>query len=179
MRAVSPTNIVRGVATVLLLLAFLFTYRHGESVSDARWQAKEAATKAAYDRQLADREAQARTVEQEAVARVNDIEKKRHDEAEAAQAAYDRLLEDYRHGAVRLRDRFTCPAAASVPAAASGTAGSQPAQGGGLQPEDVRFLVSEAKRADEVTRQLSACQVILQADRDTVNAPRIDSGAVR
>lgn len=75
-----------------------------------------------------------------------------------------------RDGTVRLRDRFTCT---PTPAGPSGTAADpgattgvgDDAQAGGLRREDAAFLISESDRADEVTRQLQACQAIVRRDR--------------
>jgi hypothetical protein len=74
-----------------------------------------------------------------------------------------------RAGTVRLRDRFTCDGAggASGGAAAAGqsTGVGDAAAGRGLRQEDAAILVQESDRADNVVRQLSACQAIVVRDR--------------
>lgn len=76
-----------------------------------------------------------------------------------------------RAGAVRVRERFTCPSAGAAGASGAGTAAGRTAsvgdaaQAAGLQAADAEFLLSEAGRADEVTLQLQACQEIVRRDR--------------
>lgn len=79
-----------------------------------------------------------------------------------ALADRDRTIADLRAGNVQLRDRFTC----RVPDPAAGAGGSDEAPQGGLLPADAEFLVSLAAEADEVARQLAACQAVVRSDRD-------------
>lgn len=83
-----------------------------------------------------------------------------------ANAQIDRLLGGLRDGTERLRGRFQCPPAAGVPQAAAGTGGGGGAEGAGLRREDAEFLVREAGRADDVVRQLTACQALLRVERE-------------
>lgn len=83
---------------------------------------------------------------------------KENDHARETVAA---LTADLRSGALKLRERFTCPA--RVPGAAASPGVGDEAAAGGLSGEDAEFLVSEASRADEVARQLTACQAIIGA----------------
>lgn len=161
MNPIARYLIAIAIAIAVVLGALWGAYLHGVSTTEDRLSA-------AHNSALAKAEAAARESERLAMNRINEIEAKHLEDNQRAQAAYDSLLDDYRSGVVRLRDRLSCP---GVPGVASGSAGSKPAAGGGLQPEDVRFLVSEAKRADQVTRQLQACQAILEADRTLGTTP--------
>lgn len=82
-----------------------------------------------------------------------------------AQAQLDSTLSDLRADVIRLRKRFTCPAA-SVQATAAGATVSDDAEAGGLQREDAEFLVRLASDADAIALQLNACQAIVKSDRD-------------
>lgn len=82
-----------------------------------------------------------------------------------AQAQLDSTLSDLRADVIRLRKRFTCPAA-SVQATAAGAPVSDDAEAGGLQREDAEFLVRLASDADAIALQLNACQAIVKSDRD-------------
>lgn len=66
---------------------------------------------------------------------------------------------------LRVRDRFKCPSSAGVPGAAGGAAGSAEAPQGGLLREDAEFLLRIGREADDVVRQLTACQAIINAER--------------
>lgn len=81
-----------------------------------------------------------------------------------AQAQLDSTLSDLRADVIRLRKRFTCPAA-SVQATAAGAPVSDDAEAGGLQREDAEFLVRLASDADAIALQLKACQAIVENDR--------------
>jgi len=73
----------------------------------------------------------------------------------------DRLLADLRDATVRLRRRFTCPAA-SVPGIPGTPAGSDGAPQSGLLISDAEFLVRLAAEADARVNQLTACQNVLK-----------------
>lgn len=76
----------------------------------------------------------------------------------------DSTLSDLRADVIRLRKRFSCPAA-SVQATAAGAPVSDDAEAGGLQREDAEFLVRLASDADAIALQLKACQAIVENDR--------------
>lgn len=145
--------------------ALLFgAYSHGVSTTDTAWQAKHNAALAKANQAAAEAQAGAREAERRAAEEINAIEGKLHDQEQAAAAERDRLLADLESGAVRLRDRFTCPAG-GVPGTAANPGQREPGKVGGLQQADVRLLVRLANEADAVTRQLQACQAILKSDR--------------
>ena len=73
-------------------------------------------------------------------------------------------------GAIRLRAPYaaTCPSASSTGSAGetgAGTSGRNDSERSGFSLETSRFLVGEANRADEVVRQLTACQAVVVSDR--------------
>ena len=65
-------------------------------------------------------------------------------------------------GSKRVRDKFRCPAPAKrpdpVPTASPAPGGGDEAPQGGLQPADAEFLVRLGHEANDVVRQLTACQ---------------------
>lgn len=79
-------------------------------------------------------------------------------------AQVDGLVAGVRDGTVRVLPRFTCPA---IPAAAAraGAGGSDASSPRGLSAADAEFLVRFAGDADDVARQLAACQAVVAADR--------------
>jgi len=76
----------------------------------------------------------------------------------------DSTLSDLRADVIRLRKRFSCPAAGVSAAAAGATVGDD-AEASGLQREDAEFLVRLASDADAIALQLKACQAIVENDR--------------
>ena len=76
----------------------------------------------------------------------------------------DSTLSDLRADVIRLRKRFSCPAA-SVQATAAGAPVSDDTEASGLQREDAEFLVRLASDADAIALQLKACQAIVENDR--------------
>ena len=83
----------------------------------------------------------------------------------------DAVIAGLRSGAIGLRDRFTCPAVGNgpgnqlLPFLAPSTGQRDEASSGGLQAEDAEFFIQESSRADEVVKQLQACQAVVKADR--------------
>lgn len=96
------------------------------------------------------------------------LDEQHHKELQNEIDSKERAVADVRAGLVRVRDEFTCPAAAAKGGAGkTGTATSvgNGASAGGLQAAHVEFLLREAGRADEAVMQLQACQAVVQQDR--------------
>lgn len=77
---------------------------------------------------------------------------------EDGKAEFTAVRNDRDSGALVLRDKFKCPAPGVLPSAAAAAGvgdGGTPAV---LSEQDQDFLVRLGAEADEVTRQLSACQ---------------------
>lgn len=79
-------------------------------------------------------------------------------------------ISEYRAHTISLRDSLKskqCPANLSN---ATDSASSNHAETtGGLLDTDVEFLIQEARRADEVTKQLDAAQQLIEQDRAVCN----------
>ncbi len=72
----------------------------------------------------------------------------------------ERTIADLRSGTVRLRDRFTCPAAK-----APGTSAQPVPQESGLREEDAEFLVRLADEADTIADERNQCIASYEALR--------------
>jgi hypothetical protein len=79
-------------------------------------------------------------------------EVKHQQEQDNATDQYEDLLACVRSGKCGVQKRFTCPPRPANPGEA-GSAGE--GEEAGLSREDAEFLISEANRADEVTRELN------------------------
>lgn len=172
LRAAFPYLVAIASAVVL----FFFVYQFGVHVEHQARLAEVSQLKAQHAQAIADAtqraldaEARERSKEAQHAADMAALDEQRTKEMNDAKAAADATIADLRAGSIRVRDRFTCPANAAGTGAAgqAGTSTSMgdAAQGHGLQPADAEFLLSEAKRADEVTVQLRACQDIVRGDR--------------
>ena len=89
---------------------------------------------------------------------------------EDGKAAADKLLADRDAGAIRLRDKFRCPA--RVPGEPGAAGGGDGGEGAILSRADQDFLVRLAEEADRNTRQLAACQAVVRALTDGQHAGR-------
>lgn len=167
-----PWKFIKGIFKAIpwqvwaaILLACTY-YWHGISRYEAGVDATNAEWQARFDRANADADRKAREAEQAHVAEIDRIAKNLIEERNRGFEERDKTISDLRAGTRRVRDRFKCPA--GQPTAGSGT----PAAGGhggaqaGLSDNDAEFLVREASRADEVVRQLTACQAVIRSDRD-------------
>ena len=117
-----------------------------------------------------------RVAEQKSAQQVSEIESKLHEQNIQASTSQTKLINDIRSGTVGLYERFTCPSTTSdnsnnsVPKSATSLSGDNAASKRGLQREDAEFLISESNRADQVVRQLSACQALLKQERSNEKA---------
>lgn len=157
-----------GLVTVVSVL----TFAHHEGVRsaterlDAQYGAQIAKLHAEADKQHAADVDAARASEQAHGQALTVLDQNYQKAIQDEKAKSDRTVADLRTGALQLRSRFTCPAnSGSMPGPAASTAVDPPAGQRGLQPEDVRILVSEASRADQVVLQLQACQAVIRGDR--------------
>jgi hypothetical protein len=82
---------------------------------------------------------------------------------EDGKAEFNAVRDDRDSGALVLREKFKCPAPGVLPGAATaagiGDGGSQAV----LSEQDEDFLIRLSAEADEVTRQLKACQAVVAA----------------
>lgn len=178
-----PYRILAVVLLWLGSLAAVGIWQHHAGAMGERvtWQAKEVteqATAAAQFKALYDA---ARKAEQDNAAKMA-----------ALAAAYERKLTDankqraadiaaVRAGIIRLRDPGaavpTCPSATAQAGSAAG--GSDGVQGGGLSAapagllsgQTSEWLIDFAADADEITRQLAACQQVIVRDREGEEPP--------
>lgn len=104
--------------------------------------------------------------ERELVLELHKVEVIYQKDQESADKAYDDLLGKYRAADLKLRKRFTCEARpAHSPEASSAGEGEE----GGLLREDGEFLIGEAKRADDVTRELNLAKDHIEVLERVIN----------
>lgn len=123
-----------------------------------------AAQKAVYTAQLLEAEEKARRTEREHLERLAAIGNHYQKEFQNAEALRRADVDRARDGALRLRVPGTlCPAADPAPGAAAG--GSHGPEAGELPGALAAALLELAHDADRNTRQLAACQAVIESDR--------------
>ncbi|NDV11692.1 lysis system i-spanin subunit Rz [Crenobacter caeni] len=152
-------NIV--VAALIALAAYADGYRSGAARTRADWTDERAKLEQAHADALADALSKTQAREQA----LAEVDKKLMEERADAQTEINRLRADLRAGTRRLSVAFA--AAGSVPGAAASPGSGDAAARAELHPAAADDLVGLAADADDVTRQLAACQAVIAADRST------------
>ena len=160
-------------AGVLVLLHFYGQHQFslGEATEQARWVARENAALRAANEEISQLNTQAREQERQHAEAMAHISTQFQEQLQHVKSQKDSVIADLRTGAVRLRIPVTAPstsaACGGIPAEAfASAAGRDGETRAELSAEAAEFLVGLASEADEVVQQLSACQALLQADRE-------------
>lgn len=140
---------------------------YGVARANSKWQTRENTELTAKNDKILELTAKARAREKANAEALNDISLRNQQELRNAKAQYDRDVAAVRAGALRLRDAAARQASGgSTPGAAgAGASGRDGGAGTELSREATEFLLGEAARADEITRQLGQCQDVVRADR--------------
>ena len=154
---------------LLLLLGYLTGASTAWCITDTVWVAKHSLTEKDWADQKAAQDRANLSHAEQTVA----WERHSAELVAAADSAYQKGIEDGKKsldadvaaihdGSKRVRDKFRCPAPAKrpdpVPTASPAPGSGDEAPQGGLQPADAEFLVRLGHEANDVVRQLTACQ---------------------
>ncbi|HTH39720.1 MAG TPA: lysis system i-spanin subunit Rz [Rhodocyclaceae bacterium] len=140
----------------------------GEKAERTAWLTRENATLTKANARIKELEDQARAKEREHAQDMADASAQYQKDLKHEKAAKDRVIADLRRGDLRLQIPVTCPDAAggsATGATGTSTGGRDGETRAELSVEASEFLVGLASEADEVVRQLTACQVVVNADR--------------
>lgn len=148
----------------LIVAALLFGAGYGLRDLQCRLAQQKRAAQQAQEAKYASE--QARKKEQAAAQGAVTIAKNLQEQNQNAKNQTDQLRTDVRGGAKRLSVRVH---AASVSTVAAGAGRDIEEARVELHPEDAENLISLAADADDVTRQLNACQAVTVEDRKLVN----------
>lgn len=141
----------------------------GHTEERVAWQAKDNQELAQANAKILTLEAAARDTEHRHAAEIDSVATTYEKEKANALAKKDSVIADLRSGALRLRDPYSLAFKAS-----GGPTGAAPASsgqrdggaGGELSVSTSEFLIGLASDADEVVKQLQACQAVVRSDRD-------------
>lgn len=140
----------------------------GRTDERAAWMERELVQREAYAKKERELQDAYRKKEQESARDMAAVSAAYQRELNHANAAKDRALADLRAGRLRLRDpgaRSQPPCGSGLPEAGAGAAGRDGEARGELSGATAEFLVALAGEADQVARQLAACQAVVIEDR--------------
>lgn len=144
-------------------------YDRGVEETTAAYAKRDNAALAAANIRINELQEAARKREREHAAQLNDISGQYQQEVGNANRKVADLTRRVRAGDLRLRDPGAVCAAQGgggrVPEASGSAGGRDGGTGTELSAATAEFLISEANRADDVARQLAACQAVVRADR--------------
>lgn len=144
----------------------------GEKAERSAWLARENTSLTKANTRIKELEEQARTKEREHAQNMAAVSAHYQKDLSHEKAAKDRAIADLRSGALRLRIPLAQPACtdgadgSGAPAPGTSTVGRDGGTPAELSTEASEFLVGLANEADEVVRQLTACQAVITADRN-------------
>lgn len=152
------------LALVVNVATFYAGKRAGETRIQAQWnEAVRVQAEARAQQQAEHRDAERRWEEQ-----LRETTDELHAKLVDLEAQASNTIDDLRAGNLRLQERFrACTATAAVPDAAGATSRNDAPDAGGLSESDALFLVRLAATADQVARQLSACQAYVRSITST------------
>lgn len=169
MNILNPYTWLIGALAVALVggSAYLYGRSDGKDIERVAWQAQKIKADADHADKLAEVTAAANTKTAAHAVSLVSISTEYQQELKNERTKKDRLIADLRAGAIRLRDPGTryslganaLPTIGTSPSRCDGDAGTE------ISGSTAEFLISEASHSDEITRQLTACQGIVRADR--------------
>lgn len=163
----NPKLIMAGAALAALVLALFLAYNQGRKIERANWIERDnkATIEATMKLQAANERAIA--AERKNAQDLADVSQTYQKELSHARNETARAVAAVRTGAIRLRDpRQGTGDRDTVPEVGTTATGCDAAKGSELPGADAEFLVRLAGEADEVAKQLSACQAIIRKDRE-------------
>lgn len=145
-------------------------FTRGGQVVDAAWTKRENKTLRAANKRIADLEEAARDQERKHAAAMAAASTNYQKEIAHVQADRDRAIAALRSGALRLYDNGIATASAGADGSETGPAGASAGRCDGqargqLSIPFSEFLVGLLGEADQVVKQLTACQAVVESDR--------------
>ncbi|CAB4140432.1 hypothetical protein UFOVP684_65 [uncultured Caudovirales phage] len=151
---------------VIAISSYFYGHRQGQAVIQAQWQAEKAEANAQAALAIKKAQDEAIATERRQVAQFRTVEAKLIEDNRKVQNEKDALLDSFtKSGGLRLPSSKSANNSNAVSSATS-SSGSNNAEAVCHLPEEfVRELANEAERADQITLQLTACQMILEEER--------------
>ncbi len=150
---------------VVAISAYFYGHRQGQAVVQAEWQAEKAEANAQAALAIKKAQDAAIAAERRQVAQFRTVEAKSIADNRKVQDEKNALLNNIGSGGLRLPSAKGTNNSNGLPEATASTSGSDGETVCQLPTEFVKDLAAESARADQITLQLTACQMILEEER--------------
>jgi hypothetical protein len=150
---------------VVAISSYFYGHRQGQAVVQAQWQAEKAEANAQAAIAINKAQEAARATERYQAQKFQQAEAKLLEENRKVQNEKNDLLAAARAGVLRVPGSKSANNSSGMPETAARASSDQPETVCYLPEEFVRNLATEAERADQITLQLTACQMILEEER--------------
>jgi hypothetical protein len=151
---------------VIAISSYFYGHRQGQAVIQAEWQAEKAEANAQAALAIKKAQDEAMATERRQVAQFRTVEAKLIEDNRKVQNEKDALLDSFtKSGGLRLPSSKSANNSSGVSEVASSTSSDNGETICQLPTEFVKNLATESARADQITLQLTACQMILEEER--------------
>jgi prophage endopeptidase len=160
----NPTAIKFLAAAIALVVAFIFGWRQGSLNVKAQWSKEKAELNAQAIQQINEANAQVLATEHKAQNDISNAALDYNKKIQRIKNEKNRALDDILANGLYI-NTSNSNGKDGLPNATASTSGSDATQRFKLSEKDARFFVELASEADEIAKQLEACQAILEAER--------------
>lgn len=150
---------------VVAISSYFYGHRQGQAVVQAEWQAEKAEANAQAALAIKKAQDEAMATERRQAAQFRTVEAKLIEDNRKVQNEKDALLANFKSSGLRLPSTKGTDHSGTVSSITSSSSGDNAEAVCHLPEEFVRDLATEAERADQITLQLTACQMILEEER--------------
>jgi hypothetical protein len=151
---------------VIAISSYFYGHRQGQAVIQAQWQAEKAEANAQAALAIKKAQDEAIATERRQVAQFRTVEARLIEDNRKVQNEKDALLDSFsKSGGLRLPSSKSANNSSGVSEVASSTSSDNGETICQLPTEFVKNLATESARADQITLQLTACQMILEEER--------------
>ena len=151
---------------VIAVSSYFYGHRQGQAVIQAQWQAEKAEANAQAALAIKKAQDEAIATERKQAAQFRAVEAKLIEDNRKVQNEKDALLDSFsKSGGLRLPSSKSANNSSGVSEVASSTSSDNGETICQLPTEFVKNLATESARADQITLQLTACQMILEEER--------------
>ena len=151
---------------VVAISAYFYGHRQGQAVIQAEWQAEKAEANAQAALAIKKAQDAAMATERKQAAQFRTVEAKLIADNRKVQDEKNALLDGFnKSGGLRLPSAKSANNSSGVSEATTSASGSDGETICQLPTEFVKDLAAESARADQITLQLTACQMILEEER--------------
>ena len=151
---------------VVAISSYFYGHRQGQAVVQAEWQAEKAEANAQAALAIKKAQDEAIATERRQAAQFRTVEAKLIEDNRKVQDEKNALLDSFsKSNGLRLPSTKGTNNSSAVSTATTSASGSDAETVCHLPQEFVRDLATEAERADQITIQLTACQMILEEER--------------